>query len=131
MTFLAALRHDRIAAPFVIDDPIDGDSFGAYVTHCLAPTAAPGYIVVRDNLGFHKSPEISAAIEAKGATLHYLPPYLPDRNPIELMQAQGDFAQGAAERSLATLWKRIGASLNAFTPQECANGFIADGYIPA
>jgi transposase len=132
MTFLAALRHDRIAAPFVIDDPIDGDSFGAYVTHCPAPTPAPGDIVVRDNLGSHKSPEIRAAIEAKGATLHYLPPYLPDRNPIKLMFAKlKAILRKAAERSLATLWKRIGASLNAFTPQECANCFIADGDIPA
>jgi transposase len=131
MTFLAALRHDGVTAPFVINGPIDGDSFKTYVTHCLAPTLAPGDIVVMDNLGSHKSPEIRAAIEAKGATLRYLPPYSPDLNPIELMFAKlKAILRKAAERTLTALWKRIGASLNAFTPQECANYFIADGYNP-
>jgi len=131
MTFLAALRHDRVTAPFVIDGPIDGDSFKAYVIQCLAPTLTPGDIVVMDNLGSHKSPEIKAAIEDKGATLRYLPPYSPDLNPIELMFAKlKALLRKAAERSLTTLWKRIGATIDTFTPTECANYFKADGYTP-
>jgi transposase len=131
MTFLAALRHDCVSAPFVIAGPIDGESFEAYVKQCLAPTLAPGEIVVMDNLSSHKRPEIRSAIEATGAALRYLPPYSPDLNPIELMFAKlKAHLRKAAERSLTTLWKRIGTSLPTYTPQECANYFKADGYIP-
>jgi transposase len=131
MTFLAALRHDRVSAPFVIDGPIDGDSFQAYVRQCLAPTLVPGEIVVMDNLGSHKSPEISSAIQARRARLRYLPSYSPDLNPIELMFAKlKAHLRKAAERNLDTLRQRIGAILPTVTPQECANYFKTDGYSP-
>ena len=131
MTFLAALRHDRVSAPFVIDGPIDGDSFQAYVRQCLAPTLVPGEIVVMDNLGSHKSPEISSAIQARRARLRYLPSYSPDLNPIELMFAKlKAHLRKAAERNLDTLRQRIGAILPTVTPQECANYFKTDGYNP-
>jgi DDE superfamily endonuclease len=55
MTFLAALRHDRIEAPWFIEGPIDGDSFRLYVEKVLLPTLRPGDIVVMDNLGSHRS----------------------------------------------------------------------------
>jgi len=131
MTFLAALRHDRVSAPFVIAGPIDGESFEAYVKQCLAPTLAPGEIVVMDNLSSHKSPEIRSAIEARRARLRYLPSYSPDLNPIELMFAKlKAHLRKAAERNLDALWQRIGVILPTITPQECANYFKTDGYIP-
>ena len=130
MTFLAALRHDCVSAPFVIEGPIDGESFEAYVKQCLVPTLAPDEIVVMDNLGSHKRPEIRSAIEARRARLRYLPSYSPDLNPIELMFAKLKAGlRKAAERNLDTLWQRIGAILPTVTPQECANYFKADGYI--
>jgi len=82
-TFVAALRWNGITAPAVFDGPIDGNCFLAYVEQVLAPTLQPGDIVVMDNLSSHKVAGVNQAIEAKGATLRYLPPYSPDLNPIE------------------------------------------------
>ena len=82
-TFLAALRHDAITAPCVIDGPINGDTFRAWVEQFLVPTLAAGDIVVMDNLGSHKGAAVRAAIEDAGAKLLFLPPYSPDLNPIE------------------------------------------------
>jgi transposase len=82
-TFLAALRHDRIDAPCVLDGPINGQSFRAYVERFLVPTLKPGDIVIMDNLGSHKGIAIRKAIRAAGAKLFFLPPYSPDLNPIE------------------------------------------------
>ena len=82
-TFLAALRHDRIVAPLVLDGAINGRSFRAYIEQFLAPTLSPGNIVVADNLGSHKVSGVREAIERRGASLLFLPPYSPDLNPIE------------------------------------------------
>lgn len=129
MTFLAALRHDRVSAPFVIDGPIDGDSFETYVTQCLAPTLAPGEIVVMDNLGSHKRPEISGAIAARRARLRYLPSYSPDLNPIELMWSKVKaFLRAAAARSHATLLHAIAQALAAVTAADAKNWFAHCGY---
>jgi transposase len=87
-TFLAALRHDKITAPCIIDGAINGEMFLAYVEQFLAPTLAPGDIVILDNLGAHKVAGVRQAIEAAGATLLYLPPYSPDLNPIEQLFAK-------------------------------------------
>ena len=130
MTFVAALRHGGVTAPFVIDGAIDGDSFEAYVTRCLVPTLAPGDIVLMDNLGSHKKATIKGAIEAAGATLRYLPPYSPDLNPIEMMFAKlKALLRRAAERSVTALWQRIGSLLDQFTPAECANFLRNAGYV--
>src|SRR3989304_1273708 len=83
LTFLAALRSDRIDAPCVIDGPINGQSFLAYVEQMLVPTLKPGDIVIIDNLGSHKAKAVRQAIRAAGAKLFFLPPYSPDLNPIE------------------------------------------------
>ena len=88
MTFIAALRHDRISAPWVIDGPINGELFTLYVEKVLAPTLAPGEIVVLDNLGSHKGKAARQAIRARGAHLIFLPPYSPDLNPIEQVFAK-------------------------------------------
>ena len=85
MTFLAALRCDRVEAPWLLDGPIDGESFRLYVERVLVPTLRPGDIVVMDNLGSHKSAAVRQAIRAAGARLFFLPKYSPDLNPIEML----------------------------------------------
>ena len=129
MTFLAALRHDRIAAPCVIDGPINGVSFRAYVEQVLVPTLQPGDIVVMDNLGSHKGIAIRRAIRAVDARLVFLPPYSPDLNPIEQVFAKIKILlRKAEERTIEGVWRRIGSLLQHFTPQECANYLRNAGY---
>jgi transposase len=131
-TFLAALRHDTLTAPMVLDGPIDGAWFLAYVDQVLCPTLKPGDIVVLDNLGSHRSDKVRQAIEAVGASLLYLPKYSPDMNPIENAFAKFKAAlRRAAERSTEALWLRIGQLVDHFSPNECANYFRAAGYAPA
>ena len=129
LTFLAALRHDRIDAPCVFDGPINGERFRAYVEQFLVPTLAPGDIVIMDNLGSHKSPAIRKAIRAAGAKLFFLPPYSPDLNPIEQVFAKlKAMLRKAAERTVQATWRRIGQLLDLFTPDECANYIRNAGY---
>jgi transposase len=129
-TFLAALRHDTITAPCVIDGPINGETFTAYVEQFLVPTLTPGDIVIMDNLGSHKGPDVRTAIEAVGASLLYLPPYSPDLNPIEQAFAKlKALLRKAAARTVTTLWDAVGKLLQRFSPTECANYFANAGYI--
>ena len=128
-TVVAALRCDGIIAPMVLDRPIDGGWFLAYVQQVLVPELRAGDIVIMDNLGSHKSPAVQAAIEAAGASLRFLPPYSPDLNPIEM--AFSKFKAGlrkAAERAVEPLWTTIGKLLDQLEPTECANFFKAAGY---
>jgi transposase len=132
LTFLAALRCDRIAAPCVIDGPINGETFLAYVEQILVPTLRPGDVVVIDNLGSHKGKAVRRAIRATGAKLFFLPPYSPDLNPIEQVFAKlKTLLRKAAERTVEATWKRIGALLALFTPKECANYLVNAGYASA
>ena len=87
-TLLAALRHDRLTAPLLIDGPLDGELFLAYVKECLGPTLQPGDLVICDNLASHKVAGVRAALAAHGAEWLYLPAYSPDLNPIELAFAK-------------------------------------------
>ena len=119
MTFLAALRHDRIEAPWLINGPINGERFRLYVERVLVPALKPGDIVVMDNLGSHKDAGVRAAIEAAGAKLLCLPPYSPDFNPCT-----------AAELTVEGLWNAIGRFHHRFTTHESANYFGAAGYDP-
>jgi transposase len=129
LTFLAALRSDRIEAPCVIDGPINGQSFLAYVEQILVPALRPGDIVIIDNLGSHKGRAVRRAIRAAGAKLFFLPPYSPDLNPIEQLFAKlKTLLRKAAERTVEATWRRIGAILQTFTPQECANYLVNSGY---
>jgi transposase len=128
-TFTAALRHDGLTAPMMLDGPMNGEAFLAYVVQVLAPTLKPGDIVIMDNLGSHKVTGVREAIEAAGATLRYLPPYSPDFNPIEQAFAKVKaLLRKAAARTLETLWAVIADILSAFTPAECAAYFINSGY---
>ena len=132
LTFLAALRHDRIDAPCVLDGPINGESFTAYVTQFLVPTLSPGDVVIMDNLGSHKGAAVRRAIRAAGARLLFLPPYSPDLNPIEQVFAKLKLLlRKAAERSVEATWQRIGSLLDAFAPHECANYLRNSGYASA
>jgi transposase len=130
-TFVAGLRSTALTAPGVIDGPMNGNAFLAYVEQVLVPSLRPGDIVVMDNLSAHKVPGVRQAIEAAGATLSYLPPYSPDFNPIEQLFAKlKTLLRKAGERSVAGLWNRIAELLDAFTPTECANYFRNAGYAP-
>jgi transposase len=131
-TFLAALRHDAITAPCVIDGPINGETFQAWVVQFLVSTLAPSDIVIMDNLGSHKGAAVRAAIEDTGATLLFLPPYSPDLNPIEQVFAKlKALLRKAAARSLDALWTAVGHLLQHFSSDECANYFANDGYLPS
>ena len=132
LTFLAALRCDRIEAPCVIDGPINGLSFLAYVEQVLLPTLAPGDIVIMDNLGSHKGQAIRHLIRAAGAKLFFLPRYSPDLNPIEQVFAKlKTLLRKADPRTIETTWREIGALLGNFTPKECANYLVNAGYASA
>jgi transposase len=132
MTFLAALRHDRIAAPCVFDGPINGQSFLAYVRQFLIPTLKPGDVVVMDNLGSHKGRAVRAALRGVGAKLFFLPPYSPDLNPIEQVFAKlKTLLRKAEERSVEATWRRIGTILQCFTSNECAAYIANAGYASA
>jgi transposase len=128
-TFLAALRIDGLSAPLVIDGPLDGPLFLAYVRQHLAPTLRPGDLVVMDNLASHKVAGVRQAIEAVGARLVYLPPYSPDFNPIEQVFAKlKQLVRGAKERTVDGLWTLLGKLLDRFPPHECRNYFRHSGY---
>ena len=129
MTFLAALRHDRIDAPFVFDGPINGEAFRLYVETQLVPTLKPGDVVILDNLGSHKSKAVRKAIRAVGAKLLFLPPYSPDLNPIEQVFSKlKHLMRRAAERTPETTWRRMGTLLGRFEPDECSRYLANSGY---
>lgn len=130
-TFTAGLRVDGLVAPFVLDGPMNGESFLVYIEQVLAPSLSEGDMVVIDNLPAHKVKGVREAIEARGAKLVYLPPYSPDLNPIEMVFAKlKALLRKAAARTTDALWNRIGQLLEAFTPQECANYLAHAGYAP-
>ena len=129
-TFLAALRHGALTAPCVLDGPVNGAAFQAYVEQILVPTLSPGDIVIMDNLGSHKGAAVRRTIENIGAHLLYLPPYSPDLNPIEQLFAKlKALLRKAATRSLDALWRAVGELLDMFQPKECANYFANSGYL--
>ena len=130
-TLVAGLRMSGMVAPMVLDGPINGEWFEAYVAHVLVPELRPGDIVVMDNLSSHKRTGARELIEAAGATLLFLPPYSPDFNPIEKAFAKlKALLRKAGERTVSGLWDLIGRLVDLFTPPECANYFSSCGYDP-
>jgi len=130
-TFLAALRHDRIEAPWLFEGPINSESFAIYVEKVLLPTLRPGDIVIMDNLGSHKGKIIRRLIRSVGARLLFLPKYSPDLNPIEQVFAKlKHLLRKAAARTVETVCAAIGELLGTFTKGECANYFKNSGYGP-
>ena len=129
MTFLAALRQDRVDAPWLIDGPINGERFLLYVEKVLAPTLQPGDIVVMDNLGSHKGKAVRSAVHAVGARLVFLPPYSPDLNPIEQVFAKLKAALRKAQaRTIDAVVQEIARALPSVSSAECANYFRHAGY---
>ena len=129
MTFLAALRHDRIEAPWLLEGPIDGESFQLYLEKVLLPTLRPGDIVIMDNLGSHKGTAARQLIRSVGAKLFFLPKYSPDLNPIEQVFAKlKHLLRKAAARTFEAISLALGNILQTFTPDECANYFANSGY---
>jgi transposase len=129
MTFVAGLRRTGLTAPMVLDGPMTGRAFLAYVHQVLAATLAPGDIVVMDNLPAHKTQDVRAAIAATGAQLFLLPPYSPDLNPIEMAFSKlKTLLRKDPERTIDCLWRRIGTLLDHFQPDECANYIHHAGY---
>src|SRR4051812_32670122 len=128
-TFVAGLRASGIIAPFVLDGPMTGEAFRAYVEQVLAPELEPGDAVVMDNLRPHKVAGVREAIQAAGASVLYLPSYSPDFNPIEHLFAKlKELLRKAAARTKQALWDAIGRHLDDFTPEECRNYLAHCGY---
>jgi transposase len=131
-TFIAALRHDRITAPLLLDGPMNGEAFLAYIEQSLCPVLEPGDIVICDNLPSHKVAGIRQAIERSGAILDYLPAYSPDMNPIEMAFAKLKAAlRKAARRTLEGIQEATATALDSFTPRQCLNFFKHAQYGPS
>ena len=129
LTFVSALRHDGMVAPMLIEGPMNGELFLAYVEQCLVPTLKPKDIVVVDNLTSHKVAGVAEAIEAAGATLRYLPQYSPDLNPIEMPFSKlKAYLRKAGERTIPRLRRRIGSFARNLAAREAANYFRHAGY---
>lgn len=129
MTFLAALRQDGVAAPWLLDGPINGERFRLYVEQVLVPSLRPGDIVIMDNLGSHKGKAVRCAIRAAGAKLFFLPKYSPDLNPIEKLFAKlKHLLRKAARRTPEAVCDAIGEILDTVTSLECRNFFLEAGY---
>jgi putative transposase len=129
LTFLGALRCDRLTAPCVFDGPINGQGFRAWVEHHLLPVLKPGDIVIMDNLGSHKAAAVRTMIQAAGARLWYLPPYSPDLNPIEQTFAKiKHWMRQAQKRTVEETWRHVGHLVGDIEPTECANYLANAGY---
>ncbi len=130
-TFIAALRVDRIEAPWLLDGPMNGEGFRTYVEHQLVPTLKPGDIVIADNLGSHKNKAARAAIRKLGARLILLPKYSPDLNPIEQVFAKlKHLLRKAAAQSRHAVSEAVAALLHSYTADECKNYLRNSGYGP-
>ena len=130
-TLVAGLRMTGMIAPMVLDGPINGDWFEAYVAQVLVPELRPGDIVIMDNLSSHKRAAVRERIEAAGASLRFLPPYSPDFNPIEKAFSRlKAMLRKIGERTVSGLWDLIGKLVDLFQPGECANYFSSCGYEP-
>jgi transposase len=130
ITFVAALRHNKMTAPMVIEGAMNGETFRAYVEQCLVPTLKRHDIVVVDNFAAHKVPGVREAIEKAGATLRYLPKYSPDLNPIEMSYSKfKETLRKAAERTVPGLYRAIRSFVPQLGARECSNYFKHAGYV--
>jgi transposase len=128
-TFVAALRHDRLDAPWVIDGAMNAEMFHLYTKTQLVPTLRPGDVVILDNLSSHKSSAAAAALRDMGAWFLFLPPYSPDLNPIEMAFSKlKALIRKAAARTYDQLWAAVGQVCDLFSDEECYNDFKAAGY---
>ncbi len=130
-TFVAGLRASGLIAPMLLDGPMTGEVFRAYVEQVLIPELSPGDVVVLDNLAAHKVAGIREMIHVEEASLLYLPPYSPDLNPIEQVFAKLEaLLRKATARTKEALWATIGELLDEFSPEECQIDLTDSGYEP-
>ena len=130
MTFICALRYDRLDAPFLLDTAMNGESFRTYVEKVLCPSLQVGDIVVCDNLASHKMAGIKELIESVGAEIRYLPPYSPDLNPIEMAFSKlKSFMKKKAERTFEGVQNALAEALDTFTPTICSNFLSHANYV--
>ena len=116
-TLTAGLRRGNLSAPMLLDGPMNGDAFLAYVNQVLVPELLKEDLVIMDNLPAHKVKGVRQAIEDAGARLLYLPPYSPDFNPIELAFSKLKARlRKAAARTIPELWDVLAESIEQFTP---------------
>lgn len=128
-TFIAGLRCHSLTAPWVIDGPINRQSFDLYIETQLAPTLRKGDLVILDNLSSHKSEKAAKILKDIGAWFLFLPPYSPDLNPIEMAFSKiKAHLRKACARTYEEVWKSIGNICDLFTIDECKNFFKAAGY---
>lgn len=128
-TFVAALRHDRLDAPWVIDGTMNRTTFETYVETQLAPTLSKGDVVILDNLSSHKSAHAAKLLQDQGAWFLFLPPYAPDLNPIEMAFSKlKALIRKAAAHTYEDLWQAVGHVCDLFSDEECFNFFKAAGY---
>ena len=131
-TFIAALRHDRLDAPWILKGAMDREMFDLYIETQLAPTLHKGDVVILDNLPVHKSPKSQALLKEQGSWFLFLPRYSPDLNPIEMAFAKlKALIRKAAARTYDDLWQAVGHVCDLFTDEECFNFFKAAGYEPS
>jgi transposase len=129
-TFIAALRHDGLTAPWIIDAPMNRTIFETYVETQLAPTLSPGDMVILDNLSSHKSEKAKAILKERGAWFLFLPPYSPDLNPIEMAFAKlKAHLRRIGARTIDALWKAVGSICDLYTTDECWSYLKEAGYV--
>jgi len=129
-TFIAALRCDGLTAPWIINGPMNRQTFEVYVETQLAPTLRPGDVVILDNLSSHKSERAKAILKERGAWFLFLPPYSPDLNPIEMAFAKlKAHLRRIGARTIDALWKAVGNICDLYTPDECWNYLREAGYV--
>lgn len=123
-TFIAALRHESIAAPFLVEGPVDAEVFTVYLQQVLCPQLRKGDTLILDNLSTHKIQIVSQLLSDQGVGVRYLPPYSPDLNPIELAFAKlKAHLRHKAARSLDELHSALAATLDSFSATHCRGFF--------
>ena len=128
-TTVAALTLQGVQVPFLLEGSMNGPTFETYVEQLLAPTLRAGDIVILDNLASHKHEVIRTLIEARGATVEFLPPYSPDLNPIEKCWAKVKTElRKLKARTYEALLDALADALRAVTPQDAAAWFKHCGY---
>ncbi len=128
-TLIGALGFEGVRCSMLVDGPVNGDIFQAFVDQVLCPQLRPGDVAVMDNLSSHKGIGVRKSIEKTGAKLVYLPPYSPDYSPIEPAFSKiKQLLRGLAARTKDTLWNSMQTILDTVTPNDAANFFKHCGH---
>ncbi len=129
LTFVAGLTSEGVIAPRVFQGAMNGLAVEDYVRRALIPKCRPGDVLILDNLASHKTRAVRATLKNAGLAVRDLPPYSPDRNPIEQAFSQlKRLAHRAAERSVEGLKKLVRSVAKKLRPVECQNYILHSGY---